>query len=79
MQTTVLGKSDIYAIAQEVVKHLPVQDEALTPEAVAEMLGKTREAVVADAKRGNIPAHKRGQRWWFSKNELVRFLTVDEI
>jgi excisionase family DNA binding protein len=74
-----LSQSDIYAIACEVARQLPVQDEALTPEAVAEMLGKTREAVVADAKRGNIPAHKRGQRWWFSKNELVRFLTVDEI
>ena len=74
-----LTQADIYAIAAEVAKQLPVQDEVLTPDAVAEMLGKTREAVVADANRGNIPAHKRGSRWFFSKNELVRFLTVDEV
>lgn len=74
-----LSPTEIYAIAKEVVKHLPVQDEVLMADGVAEMMGKTREAVVKDAQRGLIPAHRRGNKWFFSKNEIVKFLTCDEL
>lgn len=74
-----LTQSDIRLIAQAVVEMLPVQDEVLTCEQVGAMLGKTALAVSVDANRGLLPAHKRGQRWYFSKNELTAFLTNDEV
>jgi hypothetical protein len=72
-----LTQADIYAIAAEVAKHLPVQDEVLTADGVAVMMGKTREAVMVDARRGLIPSHRRGNRVYFSRNEIVRYLTDD--
>lgn len=74
-----LSQSEIHQIALEVVKLLPVQDEVLTAEAVGAMIGKTAEAVSADARRGLLPCHKRGKRVYFSKNEVVRYLTHEEI
>jgi hypothetical protein len=74
-----LSQSEIHQIALEVVKLLPVQDEVLTAEAVGAMIGKTAEAVSADARRGLLPCHKRGKRVYFSKNEIVRYLTHEEI
>jgi hypothetical protein len=74
-----LSQSEIHQIALEVVKLLPVQDEVLTAEAVGAMIGKTAEAVSADARRGLLPCHKRGRRVYFSKNEIVRYLTHEEI
>ena len=47
-----LSKAEIYQIAVEVAKLLPVQDEVLTAEAVGAMIGKTAEAVKQDALRG---------------------------
>lgn len=74
-----LSQAEIYAIACEVAKLLPAQDEVLTAEAVGAMIGKTAEAVKQDARRGLIPCHKRGKRVYFSKNEIVRYLTHEEI
>ena len=74
-----LSPTEIYAIAKEVAKHLPVQDEVLMADGVAEMMGKSRDAVLKDAQRGLIPAHRRGNRWFFSKNEIVKFLTCGEL
>jgi hypothetical protein len=74
-----LSQSEIHQIALEVVKLLPVQDEVLTAEAVGAMIGKTAEAVSADARRGLLPCHKRGRRVYFSKNEIVRYLTREDI
>lgn len=72
-----LSKAEIYQIAVEVAKLLPVQDEVLTAEAVGAMIGKTAEAVLADVRRGLIPSHKRGKRVYFSRNEIVRHFTDD--
>ncbi len=62
-----LSKAEIYQIAVEVAKLLPVQDEVLTAEAVKQ-----------DALRGLIPSHKRGKRVYFSRNEIVRHFTDDD-
>jgi hypothetical protein len=74
-----LSQAEIHQIAVEVAKLLPVQDDVLTAEAVGAMIGKTAEAVGADARRGLLPCHKRGRRVYFSKNEIVRYLTHEEI
>lgn len=74
-----LSQAEIHQIAVEVAKLLPVQDDVLTAEAVGAMIGKTAEAVKQDALRGLIPSHKRGKRVYFSRNEVVRFFTDDDI
>ena len=73
-----LTQTEIRLLAQEIASLLPVPDEVLNLKQVAAMLDKSTDAVVKDAQRGLLPAHKRGKKYYFSKNELTTFLTNDE-
>ena len=73
-----LSLADIRLISQEVAKLLPVQDEVLTTKSVAAMMGISEVTVRDKAYRGELPAHKRGKQYYFSKKELTEFLTIDE-
>jgi excisionase family DNA binding protein len=55
-----------------------VTEKLLTPEDVAELLGKPRLFVVRQARNGDIPAIKLGKAWRFRRTTIEAWLAKKE-
>lgn len=74
-----LSQVEIEKIAEAIIAKLPVKDEIMTTEQVADMLGISVASVHSSVSRGTLPRpHKRGNRAFYSLNELTRWLLDDE-
>lgn len=74
-----LSQVEIEKIADAIVAKMPVSDEVLTTKQVADMLGISVDSVHCSVSRGTLPKpHKRGNRAFWSRNELTRWLLDDE-
>lgn len=74
-----LSEYDVQRIADAVIAKMPINDEALTAEQVAEMMGCTVEALQARIRRGTFTeGHRRGKFVYFSRNEVTRWLLDDD-
>lgn len=71
----ILRSADIKAIAKQVAMELTeLNDKVLNINAVAEMLGKTRNAVAKMCERDQLPYHKHHGTLYFSQKEIEKFL-----
>lgn len=52
------------------------QDEVLTVEKVAEMLGVTKWAILKRIERKKMKPIKDGKRYYFLKSDLIRYMRV---
>jgi len=72
---TMLRTADINAIVDGITKALlQHQKHLLNLSQVAEMLGKSREAVKKMCQRNQLPAHKHQRTYYFDEQELNEFL-----
>ena len=74
-----LSIHEIHMLAEEIAKHLPVQDELLNKNQVAEMLNISPLTVVRKASKGELPYHQRGRKFYFSKKEITETYLKDEL
>lgn len=71
----ILRSADIKAIAKQVAVELSeINDKLLNINSVAEMLGKTRNAIAKMCERDQLPYHKHHGTLYFSQRELENFL-----
>lgn len=71
----IIRSADIKAIAKQVAVELSeINDKLLNINSVAEMLGKTRNAIAKMCERDQLPYHKHHGTLYFSQRELENFL-----
>ena len=70
----VLRSADIKAIAKQVAEELAgMNDSLLNISKVAEMLGKSKQAIYKMCQRGQLPHHKQNGSLFFSQRELENY------
>jgi excisionase family DNA binding protein len=55
-----------------------LNDKLLTPEDVAQLLGQTRQFVVRQTRKGQIPAIKIGKSWRYLDSSIKEWLRSQE-
>ncbi len=67
---------DINALAHAIIRAMPKSDNILTVEKVADILGRSVEAVNEMCNKGIIPAKKlgNGRQWYISERKLKESL-----
>ena len=59
-------------VAEKVLDRMKMSDEALSTAEVASMLGVTTQAVTAMVRDGRLRGYRKGRRYFFSKNEVLK-------
>ena len=65
----------VNGVVDGVTRRLNDRDDVLDSAQVAKMLGITRKAVAQRVRAGKLPGKKKGKYLYFSKSEIIRYLT----